>query len=390
MDDLGTQTIFFLAQAYGAQSNIEESSKYCHQTMIRQLLGKKEFSRKEWATNAVHLSGFYNTIGAYGVAMHCLLAARAMMPTENPSEETLGVVAWGFVKFAKGRLHHARSVKGEANEKAASVGVTVREFLQKCPWWQDFAVPGVPPPTDVGPICDFESAREMFKLGNKEAQEAAKWYTYESSCPDYIAIQQDVAALYGLLIHWESDFERVMAMHQRRIDALKSFSKELHFNSYTTLIRQLDYDVGEMWADVLDMRVKQYQDESRVLGKPWSSKRINEVQANAVACFEKFFKSCYEKDKEELPKGLDKELYVPLFRVLQRLARLENRRIYKTPQEEYDAIGSTIVRYNALLKYVDTYNLGGHPDLQQEISMARELVTLLPAKQRDVHRVFAR
>ena len=172
MDDLGTQNIFYLAQAYGALGHADNSSKYCHLTMVRQMLGKKEFSRKEWATNAVHLSGYYNTLNAYGMSLHCLQAARAVMPTDDPSEETLGTVAWGFVKFAKGRLGHARDHPDDA------AGTSVQDFLLRHPWWVDFPVPGVAPPADVAPITDFPSAREVFKLGNRECQEACKWYTY--------------------------------------------------------------------------------------------------------------------------------------------------------------------------------------------------------------------
>ena len=181
-----------------------------------------------------------------------------------------------------------------------------------------------------------------------------------------------------------------MAMQQRRIDALARFPLELNAQSYTTLIRQLDYDVGELWCDVLDFRVKQHQDESRTLGKPLSTKRINAINGSAMACFRHFLATCFERGKSELPKSLDKELLVPVFRVLQRIARLTNKLIFKEAKEEYDAIGRTIDAYNALLAFVDQHNLSAHPELAQEVSMAREMVTLLPTKQRDVQRVFAR
>jgi hypothetical protein len=71
-----------------------------------------------------------------------------------------------------------------------------------------------------------------------------------------------------------------------------------------------------------------------------------------------------------------------------RIAHLQSRLWYKTPREEYDGIALTIARYREVLTFADKNLMGDSVDA--EVRLAREMVTLLPNKQRDIQAHYAK
>ena len=101
MEKAYTTTVFYLAQAYGAIANSAKAAMYCHYTMARQLISRKEFSHKDWTTNALRLSGFYLREMDYASAMYFIEAARQMVPREG--EE--GKEAVASLHLSEARYH---------------------------------------------------------------------------------------------------------------------------------------------------------------------------------------------------------------------------------------------------------------------------------------------
>lgn len=381
LETLMTRTVFFLAQSYGAIGDPRSSSKYVHQTMVRQMKTKEEYRAKDWATNAVHLAGFYAGEGHFGCALHCLDAAKRIMPTKPADEETIGVVSWGLGKVWKAVLRAGATAKEENTSmpecaKAADVRAAV-------PWWENLPVDGLTDPVPVQVPRSFDEARDVFRNAVLALQDAAKYYTFDTCCPDHIAIHQDIADCYRRLVLFEPDVERQAAMLQRRVEATHPFPAQLSFQAYATLIRQLYYDLGEAENDLFELRLTQ---KEKNIGRPLTDRQLNFLCTKAMEYFRKFMDTV----EKYLEKPIEKELHTPVFRVLMRIARLEGKRIGKTPEEEYRIIGKAVDCYDVVLKFVDINKLEKHPELGMEIELARQMKALLPNKQRDVQKVFNR
>uniref|UniRef100_A0A7S1QZ76 KIF-binding protein n=1 Tax=Neobodo designis TaxID=312471 RepID=A0A7S1QZ76_NEODS len=375
LESMMTSTVYFLAQAYGAAGDGVKSARYVHDTMVRQLQTEVEFSKQSWATNAVHLAAYYAGEQHFGYALHCLECAEVVMPSEPASEETVGVVAWGFGKFWKTILREGARRKEEGCEMASAAGV---------PWWKDLPVPGVSPPTRVAVAVDFESARTVFQKAVRALQTAGQYYTYENCCPDFIAIQQDIADCYKQLSYFEPDVERKAAMLQRRIDGLERFPSELSFQAYATLVRQLWYDLGESAVDLFDLRLSQRE---RREGHPLSVRQLNYLCRQAMAFFQKFLDTLRDKSGQ-MPTVVDSDLRVPVFRVMMRLARMNGKIISKSAESEYEVVRHTIELYDSVLVFVENNKVASVSEVETEVSLARQMKELLPGKLRDLRRAF--
>ena len=63
-----THNLFYLAQAYGNLGDAIKSSKYCHETLERQLacgFGKNETNAIDWAKNCMGISDFFQVMGMF-------------------------------------------------------------------------------------------------------------------------------------------------------------------------------------------------------------------------------------------------------------------------------------------------------------------------------------
>ncbi|ORC89597.1 putative L-ribulokinase [Trypanosoma theileri] len=379
MDTAFTSTLFFLAQVYTACQMTTLASRYCHHTLYHQLLNKIEFSKKDWATNALHLSAFYSSHYDYGKALHCLRAGEYMMPKENPNEETLGIVAWAYGKFHLHRLNHFAEVR----QQSAPSGPLPDEFEG---WWVNFPL-DIPPPQPLPVIETFDDARECFKEGNKWFNEALKYYLYDGSCTDHIEIIRDITRLYEALIHFEDNRDRIIAMHQRRAALIEPFPGDLNFNAYPILVRQLLFDLGGIYDEILELRIQQKENPTED-EKPLSDKKINALTDKTQSIYKRFCDTWKDPRTGQIPEVLDEDSRLPFFRALMRLAQLQTKRYFKHPKEEYDNIGVAIKMYQEVINFASLNPMDEKIDA--EVRLSREMVALLPMKQKDLWQAFHR
>ncbi|KEG13250.1 putative L-ribulokinase [Trypanosoma grayi] len=373
MDTAFTSTLFFLAQVYTACQMTALASRYCHHTLYYQLLNKMEFSKKDWATNALHLSAFYSSHFDYGKALHCLQAGESMMPKEKADEETLGIVAWAHGKFYLHRLHHYAEVR----QRSAPRGPLPDEFES---WWVDFPL-DISPPQQLPAIETFEQARDCFKEANNRFNEALKYYLYDGSCTEHIEITQDMARLYAALTHFEENRNRVISMHQRRVALIEAFPDDLNFNAYPTLVRQLLFDLGAMHEEILELRIRQ-KEEPREDEAPLSDKKMNALTDKTQSMYRRFCDTWKDPRTGQFPEKLEEESRLPFFRALMRLAQLQPKRYFKDPKGEYENISTTITMFQQAIDFASRNPMGKEADV--EVSLSREMVALLPMKQRDL------
>nr|CCC89706.1 conserved hypothetical protein [Trypanosoma congolense IL3000] len=379
MDTAFTSTLFFLAQVYSASQMTAMASRYCHRTLYNQLLCKMEFSRKDWATNALHLSGFYSSFHDYGKALHCLRAGECVMPKENANEETLGTVAWAYGRFYLHRLHHYADVKEGLAPRAP-----LPHELEG--WWIDFPL-DIPVPEPLPAIVTFDDARECFRAANKWFDEALKFFVYDGLCTDHIEIVKDKVRLYEKLIRFEENRERVIAMHQRCVALLEAFPNDLSFKAYPTLVRQLLFDLGSIHQEIIDLRIQQRTDPAAGEKRP-TDRKFNELIKSGQLFYTRFCDTWKEPKSGVVPDVLDKDSRVPFFQAIMRLAQLQLKMVFKTPREEYENISQTVDMFRRAVDFASTNSI--RDEVCKEVELCQEMLEVLPLKQRDLVRAYNR
>eukprot|EP00759_Apiculatamorpha_spiralis_P023636 PhF_6_TR27209/c0_g1_i1/m.40023 len=386
-----TTTVFYLAQAYGSESNTVKAAMYCHYTLARQLISRKEFSHKDWAKNALHISGFYMGEDDFSSAVYFIEASEQFIPTNN-EEDRKEVTA--SIQLAKGR-YYRYLLKRSADRLGDNAEMTgpLPDRAQIATWWCDLALPKpvVKRPADTI-ATTFEDAREYFKKSLTHLQEAIKeYFCFDGMCTDYIQIQFDISDLYKLLIVFEQDPERVAAMHERRAGALEGIAEKLNYNAYTNIVRKLWFELGDIYQDYADSRIQQRLAHKKDPTKPKgvSEKKVNEIVAKAKAYFVKFVESFYEKESKKLPskRNFEKDLHATYVRALMRVARMETKGFAPDPKAEYENIQRALDRYTEILKFVEDYEVRD-VELEQEVSLCREMALLLPGKMKDIWKTF--
>lgn len=380
-------TIFYLAQVYASLRDVNLASQYCHSTMYYQLLCKREFVPKVWAADAIQLSGFYSNCFAYDKALHCLQAGQSIMPVEPSDESTTGLVAWGYARFYMHRLQHYGEVK---ENRVPRSGPSPDQF----PYWVDFPIEGLAGAQPMPDIVSFDDARETFKEANKWLQAAIAFHPFDTSCTRHIELKQDMARLYGDLIVFETNRGRIVAMLQRRIDFLEGLPEQLSFNAYPIVIRQLLYDLGCLYEELIRVR----QDQRRAPlpdEKPLKDKAFNTLVDKAVDHYTRFCESWRSPMTHELPDVLDEDSRVPFFRTLMRLAHLETTYASPTPKEEYDRLKSATKAFQRASEFAAKNpftedNASPSEPLTREVALADEMARLLQAKQSQVWATFQR
>ncbi|KPA79737.1 hypothetical protein ABB37_05495 [Leptomonas pyrrhocoris] len=382
MDAHYTTTLFFIAQLHTAQHNTTAASQYCHRTMYYQLLNRQEFNAKSWASNALQLSGFYSSHFAYEKAYHCLLAGQTVMPASEEPEEAKGLVAWAFGRFYLHRLHHYAGLRTGDEPKDDDVANLEEAWL---------TFPGIPPLQPLSPVTTFEEARECFKEGIKWLQEAQACRPFETSCTEHIDIARDMVQLYAALQVFEPSRARRIAMMQRQTHLLEAFPDQLNFNAYPVVVRQLLYDLGGLYEDQMRLRVQQRK-QPLPEDKPLKDKAFNELVAKTLDYYDCFCETWRHPTTRQMPEVLEEESRLPFFRALMRLAQVQLSYAHSTPKAEYDGIGVACKAYTRVLEFHEKNPLPPDVSAQvsKEVELAKEMLKLLPVKQRDLWVAFQR
>ena len=79
-------------------------------------------------------------------------------------------------------------------------------------------------------------------------------------------------------------------MHKRRIDHLESVLKELNPQYYLFVCRQLWYELGETYSDILDIKLQRLQ-ASDDRPTPHALRKVNHLIEQSIANFNKFLDS---------------------------------------------------------------------------------------------------
>ena len=382
-ESLHTHTLYYLAQTYGNLGKPALSANYCHTTLGRQLLSK-QYDAIEWSLNCATLSQFYLNTDNFRQAQHCLAISEHIL-TEYISkgeqkedemvekiQQTKADLARCWIKYCIALLRCSQQLKEEGatqdvlkvpeNDFKPFTGVDVSAIESEVPY----------SPTD-----NFDGARSLFLFGQKCVDIAKHFFTLEWHASDHVSVVQDHSQLFKYLIFFESALERKCRMYKRRIDMLEDILKELNPRHYLVLMRQLYFEIGIIYSEMVDCKITLVSDLEKPT--PHAILKINKLVGLSLKHFNNFINS-FQDHSGRIPNKFDKESLQSILSAKFWIARLHPKIIAVGPQAQLENNIKSLENY----QWIVTYHKANPADVEdcfgEELKMCQEMVELLPHK----------
>lgn len=393
MESIFTMITFFLAQMYSSLNFPHLSAKYSFLTLKRQLNSEQNFDKEEWAVNAMTLSNYYLNYDDFSQSEHCLNAAQHMLQLvgckkNEQSDPNLQLAiarhyhVWLDYSM-KWLMQNSRKSESEiaSREGDEGIGSRVLEFNEpdepvtispqhSVPTIQFDNVP-IDSPRPYHVIVNFEQALPAFKSARRGYEAGLKYYILDGFVSDHIGNLQNLSNLYSVLSFFERSVERIIAMHERRTQLYErnNLIGELNPRFYNGELKQISFELGEIYSEILDLQVEQGQ----------STHKPIEITFKAIRCFEFFIKQFV--DPESGKEKIEEINYHAYVRARLHLARLYYKLEVKDKQETLKNWTMSLQEYDKVIALCKDKKIEGV--LQQEIEMAKQMRDLIPLKMRE-------
>ena len=242
-----TMSCFYLAQVFGHLGQVALSAAMCQITLRRQCL-LPDLDRREWALNAVQLSGYFLTQDDWVNAHRCLAAAEVVLEegmrqlgsSQSPGgdaddeysvrgrmKQASANIGWGWGKLYKSKLEAGRS-------GSAGRAVTPVEF------------PGILSPTPDAQAraleavhISYDSACDLIKKGLAGFSRAHAHYKLDGFVTDHCTIAHDISGMYRALCRYTDDDSTKCKLHKRRMDLIMPLARVLNPTAFCDMYRVL-------------------------------------------------------------------------------------------------------------------------------------------------------
>ena len=289
-----THSYYYLAQVHGKLGHAKKSAELCHTTLARQLRYDR-YEAVDWCANCATLSQFYINQDNYRAARYHLVAARTVFTKHFPT-----VSVETGEQAAECEAHIAR-LSGKYGlcllefSQNQSVLSRVYQALENVENPEDEAIEN--PEFDTLDVADkldvvtdtkitrWEDAKKTFLWSQKNLTSSQGFYTLDERCSDYVEITRDISQLYKHLISFETDNDRACKMHRRRADLLEPLLEQLSQSHYLLVIRQIIFELGEIFSDLMDLKTKRWNEEP---DNPHHANKVNMMVTRATKYFAQF------------------------------------------------------------------------------------------------------
>ena len=386
-----TSTLFYLAQVYGNDSNADQASKYCHLTLHRQLASKKEFDRLEWSINALGLCSFYLSHNNYGASYHCIEASELVMNgfveqntttvdgklvpnskdvDEEKMRQTIANIDQAYAKWHYYLVKYYRDVHSGMTEDEEP---TPPECFP-VEWWisfPDISEPAQPPPIPMG-LEGWPMVLDYFHKAEVRYHKSMEWYDFDGFVTDNIQIQQDRTTFLKLLVSWDLthdktdpfgvQIDRHVAIHKARAKLLEHIPQSVSVKHYLNFCRQCWFELGEIYNEICDLRIKQRANRKKIKeGSALSKKAINKLVRKARTFFENWVNS-FNDEEGNVPEALDPDVCQAYVSARMHAVRLGTKKYASSAEEEYKQLQVTTVEYKELVEWAEN-----HPNWQEKL-----------------------
>ena len=417
-----THTLYYIAQVFAKMGEKEESAKYCHITLKRQL-NAKDYKPLDWSLNAATLSQYYINVDDFTRSRHCLASASVIfdevMSTINdiPEDDREKIMqqkadidrCWAkyglaLLEVSKDQWlketdsladnlddkedHNADLKQSSAEVEGATAAETHEEQVEdKCD------------PLDVEKteassrfdleltyheeqitdkhVHDFTEAREGFLCIQKWLNSAKEFYVCDGYCTDYIEIMRDYSLAFKLLSVFEPDMERQCKMHKRRIDILSETLDDLNPQHYLLVCRQLMFELGETYSTMMDLKLALMESQG-TSPAAHAIKKVNSLIENSIKQYRAYTDSL-KGGKPDLPEEFPEMDVRPALVAFFCMGRLHSKFITSNPDHKLAFLKSSCECYKTVVDYVDR-NPSAKEIVSSELPICQDMVILLPAK----------
>lgn len=251
-----TFTYFYLAQVYGALGELEESARYCHETLKRQL-ELNDYEAIEWSLNAATLSQYYFGKNKLKQARHLLAASTYMLNkhaedlekmemTEDQREAAMEHFkhrsadvdlchAKYLIYIIKTSIERLLQDQEESNTATDSPRFQIENHCEKFPLNLELYEREVADSF----VLALEDAKIVFLSAQSYLNKAKEYYNLANEASQYARIVQDHALLFKHLAFFEDDASTQAKLQKRRIDLLEAVQAELNPTYYMNICRQV-------------------------------------------------------------------------------------------------------------------------------------------------------
>lgn len=307
LEGLHTSTKYFLAQIYGLLKDFLKSAFYCHETLKRQLICN-EYDSISWALSSATLSQVFLERTYFKQARHHLAAASYILDVYEESLKTFSGSQEELDAKKEELAHRSSDVsrcwakygifileysKDRLNESSEELPKPKNERLEQLAFDSLDLTAYENEVTDTEVVL-FEDAREVFLFTQKHLNKAKEYYSLEDRASDNIQIVQDHSHLFKHLQCFEQDEERQCKMMRRRINMLEAVLKELNPKYYLNECRQIWFELGETYHDIMHMKYQKVKD-SKGVPEPHILKSINTLTSSSILNFNNFLDSIKTK-----------------------------------------------------------------------------------------------
>lgn len=226
-------------------------------------------------------------------------------------------------------------------------------------------------------LLTYQDAKEVFLSCQSWLNKAKEYYKLETLASDYIELIQDSSQSYSYLAFFEEDDERRAKMHKRRIDMLEDLIKEINPTYYLQYCRQLWYELGEVYSDILNIKLEKLN-KSKEKPTPHALKKINALCEKSIENYDHFLNSVKDKNGK-MPAKLDYDVIRPVVSAYAFIGRNSMKRIAVDKTVQLAHVKKSQESYQAVVDICMA-----DPDaavmMNEEFSLCDEMVKILPIK----------
>jgi len=374
-----------LKTIHGKLGNAKKAAEFCHTTLSRQLR-YNEYEVLDWCGNAATLSQFYINQDNYQSARYHLAAARTVFRRHFPRDKEGGVE------------ERVQECEAHINRLSGKYGLFLLEYSQNQSVLSRVyqALENVENPDDEAienpefdsldvteevsqvtdrKITDWDEAKKTFIWSQKNLTASQTFFSLEERCSDYVEISRDISQLYKYLISWETDNDRASKMHRRRADLLEPLLEKLSESHYLLVIRQILFELGEIFSDLMELKTKRWNEEPE---NPHHAKKVNLMVSKAISYFIRFLDTMKVEGRH--PDKYNEESVRPALLARFHLGRLSSKFVVdENTEPQLRNTLTSFTRYKEILDYCDQHE-EAKLSIDQEFEICQEMTRLLPLK----------
>ncbi|CAD0200010.1 unnamed protein product [Chrysodeixis includens] len=402
-----TLTLYYLAQVYGALKENLKSAVYCHVTLRRQLQ-YNNYEPIDWALNSATLSQFFAEQNGFYQSRHHLAAASTIL---EQYEENLRCVEGDEVSMANMETFRHRSadvarcwakyciilmtaskarLMGDSEELTEAItdlsNLALEDNENICGGdlrkltFPDLDVSKYENKIGDKYLLTFDDAKVVFLCCQDWLNKAKEYYKLDSLASDYIELIQDSSQSYSYLAFFEEDDKRRAKMLKRRVDMIEELLKHINPVYYLQHCRQLWYELGEVYTDILNIKLEEFNKTERTT--PHALKKINNLCEKSMESYENFLNSVKDKDGK-LPKKLASDMIRPVISAYAFIGRSSMKRVAAhSPANKPMLLTNIQKSYKSYQAVVDICMADEEAALmmQEEFQLCQQMVEILPIK----------